>query len=567
MGWLDKAKNAASQAKEKVSSVDVAELSTKAKQISRNTYQKATKKTSQSYESAKQSITSIDATAMVDDVATTAKDLSLLGQETALGAYAQSKEKIDGIDWGEVTNIEYQKNNAAEYWRSSTDKLNQWARSTLEVDKDTMQMVSDLQGRLPVPAKTTDDIFTQCRNIAIQRATAAFFLTNTAANIDNDSAQKYENLSESYGEYNDRIGKNKLTAHESFAAMSNERSAAKNSFSTLENGYNKEAALYPHDSDIEHVIAKNEVYDSVLLRAGTKEDGLINAMNDEGNLVFTNSSVNRSKGAIPLAEFLEKSEPHPTKLGVRVVSINGELHEINEDDCNAALEKAQDAFTKHKTNAALEIGYTAAKTGATMAVQQVVGMIVVETIDIFMDEIRLFGKEFKLFDDKGAIQNVKELKERLHTRLDQRFKERQIWAKAKSLGIEAGVSGALSIIPQILISTITKLPAFTLGLIREGTLSCVRSARILASKDDNKLQSITIIMASTASAVVGLYVSRVISTGISAVPLLNRFNSQITAIISGLLVTAVPLVAIYIFDQNKAKLTFALNNKQPPITE
>ena len=83
----------------------------------------------------------------------------------------------------------------------------------------------------------------------------------------------------------------------------------------------------------------------------------------------------------------------------------------------------------------------------------------------------------------------------------------------------------------------------------------------MSSNDENKLQSISIIMASTASAVVGLYVDRVISTGLATVPLLSRFNSQITAILSGLVVTAVPLVAIYVFDQNKSKFTFASGNK------
>ena len=145
--------------------------------------------------------------------------------------------------------------------------------------------------------------------------------------------------------------------------------------------------------------------------------------------------------------------------------------------------------------------------------------------------------------------------------MSQRFEEKQIWSKATSLGIEAGVSGALSVIPQILISTLTRLPAFALGIIREGTLSCIRSTRILASDDQNKLQSISIIMASTASAVVGLYVSRVISAGITSVPLLNRFNNQITSVLSGLTVTAVPLIAIYVFDQNKKNLVFSLTNK------
>ena len=425
-----------------------------------------------------------------------------------------------------------------------------------------MDMVSDLQGRLPVPAQTMDDIFSQCRKVVIQRATAVFFLSGTAESIDQNSADKYQNLSESYKDYSDRIGGHNIRSHENFSKMQNLRAEARSTFGTLDDGYNSGTPLSSYDADIEHVISAKETYSSTLLKAGTKDQEMLDAINSEDNLIFTNSSVNRSKGAVSLSDFLEKSEPHPTKEGVRTISINGETHEISEADCEAALEKATESQNIHEAQAALEISLTAVKTGVTMAVQQVVGMIIVETIDIFMDEIQRFTKEFKFFDEKGLVGNIQELNERLSVRLSQRFEERQIWEKARSLGIEAGVSGALSVIPQILISELTQLPAFVLGMIREGTLSSVRSARILASNDPNKLQSISIIMASTASTVVGIYVSRVISTGISGVPLLNRFNHQITSVLSELTVTAVPLIAIYIFDQNKKKLVFALTNKQ-----
>ncbi|HHC7310621.1 TPA: hypothetical protein ACN30N_003510 [Vibrio campbellii] len=562
MRWLDKAKSAAVGAKDKVSNIDVSDITSKAKEYGKNAYDSAADKSTQTVQSVKQAASDFDSSAVAESVKTKASDISQIGQTAASDAYEQAKEKIDNIDWDELTDMDAQKANTIRYWETGTEKINQWARSTFEVDKDTFQMVSDLQGNLPVPAKTSEDIFEQCRNVAIQRAMASFFLNNTANSIDDYSQAKYENLSENYKEFGGRIGEHNLrNSHENFAAMQDTRNAAKDSFSPLEDGYNKDSTLYAQDSDIEHVIAAKDIYGSTLLKAGTTDKQLLDAINDSGNLVFTNSSVNRSKRDVPLSEFLEKSVPHPEKPGVRVMTIQGEQYELNEEDCNAALEQAQKVLKQHKSSAALEIGMTAVKTGATMAVQQVVGMIVVETIDIFMDEIKVFSKEFKLFDEKGMIQNVKELKERLTQRLNQRFEERQIWAKAKTLGIEAGVSGALSVIPQILISMVTKLPSFTLGLIREGTLSCVRCVRIMSSNDENKLQSISVIMASTASAVVGLYVGRVIGTGLATVPLLNRFNSQITAILSGLVVTAVPLVAIYVFDQNKSKFIFASGNK------
>ena len=80
------------------------------------------------------------------------------------------------------------------------------------------------------------------------------------------------------------------------------------------------------------------------------------------------------------------------------------------------------------------------------------------------------------------------------------------------------------------------------------------------SDDENKFASIKVVILGTASAVLGVYVANVISKAIQPVPMLNVFNSQVTAVLTSVVVTAVPLGAIYMFDQNKAKLTFALIN-------
>ena len=194
-------------------------------------------------------------------------------------------------------------------------------------------------------------------------------------------------------------------------------------------------------------------------------------------------------------------------------------------------------------------------------------LIIVETIDIFTDEIKSLAVNGQLINSDGWLQNTKDAINRIQNKLAERFEERQIWARAKSLGIESGVAGALSVIPQIIISMLVKIPAFILALIRESTLSVVRCVRVLISNDENKLNSIKIILAGAASAIVGLYLGRVIGTAIAGVPLLNRFNKQVTDILTGLLITAVPLAAIYTFERNKNKLNFAIGklgfNKEP----
>ena len=103
---------------------------------------------------------------------------------------------------------------------------------------------------------------------------------------------------------------------------------------------------------------------------------------------------------------------------------------------------------------------------------------------------------------------------------------------------------------------ILKTPSFVLALIRESTLSIIRCTRVLASKDENKLTNIQVILAGAASGIAALYIGRVISSAIAGVPLLNRFNRHITDVLSGMFITAIILSTIYIFEKNKAKLNF-----------
>ncbi|CAE6892757.1 hypothetical protein ACOMICROBIO_LKFPLAJE_00929 [Vibrio sp. B1FIG11] len=175
MGWLDKAKSAAAGAKEKVSNIDVSDIASKTKEHGKSAYDSAAEKSAQTVEGVKQAASNFDSTAAAESVKTKASDLSQKGQAAGSEAYEQAKKKIDNIDWEEIKNVDAQKANAIRYWETGTDKLSQWARSTFEVDKDTLQMVSDLQGNLPVPAKTSEVIFEQCRNVAIQRAMSSFF--------------------------------------------------------------------------------------------------------------------------------------------------------------------------------------------------------------------------------------------------------------------------------------------------------------------------------------------------------------------------------------------------------
>ena len=513
-------------------------------------------------------VQSVDVKATIDSAREVAISTAERTTELSRSAYAATMEgstkvyqamsaEVRSFDYEELRRVGYYQERFAQYKDISASKVSECFRATFEVDKSTMDMVNDVRSRLPVPPKTVDDIFEQCKKEAMRRAIVAFALGGAIADIDQRSETKYANLSESYKDNKDVVdyaGK----SHRNYAAMSDQREEV-GYLGTVENGYNTAAPLFGADADVEHIISRKDIYRDPLLRVGTTGEEMADIMNDPANLIFANGSLNSSKGEKDLIAYLAKNgRDDPSDPDCIIVTINSTGQEIpvNRQDAEAAYERASARRNEHRIAAAKEVSLTVAKTGATMAAQQVVGLIVVETIDIFVEEIRRFAVSGRVINESGWLQNTKDSTDRLHQRLAERFEERQIWDRARSLGIEAGVAGALSVIPQILISLIVRMPSFVLAIIRECTLSTVRCLRILASDDVDKFESIQVILAGAAAAIVGVYVGRVISGAIAGVPLLNQFNGQITNVLTGLMVTAVPLTAIYTFEQNKHKLSF-----------
>jgi hypothetical protein len=442
------------------------------------------------------------------------------------------------------------KASAGNFSKDSATKLKQYFCKTFEVDKSTFDMVQDIRNRLPTPAKSMDDIYDQCREEAIRRAIAAFMLGNI---LDEKSQAKYDKLTDDFSDYRKTRAKFMGDEHANYSGM--KPGVETENGTDFKNAYNPDEPLIYEQIKgtavtVDHVTSRKEIFADTLLKIGLTDKQLGDVVNDPRNLVYMHRSLNSQKGEMDAYDWLsQNSRPHPTDAGKLIVTIqrSNVEHVIDKKAVDEAYAESKQAIRDGQIQAVKEISSTVALTGATMAAQQVVGLIVVETIDVFMDEL----KRVKLISSDGMIEELKASKERISEALSKRFDERRIWERAKTLGIEAGVAGALSVIPQILISLILKMPAFVYAIIREGTLSVVRCVRVLSSNDPDKLASLQVIMLGTASAVAGVYVQRVISQGIAAVPLLNKFNTQVSGILSGLMITAIPLAAIYTFEQNK----------------
>lgn len=445
------------------------------------------------------------------------------------------------------------KESASTTARESISKVNQYFVSTFELDKSTFEVVRDIRGKLPTPANTIDEIFQQCRDEALRRAIAAFMLGDI---LDQKSQAKYDKLTDSYDVY-------RKTRQDSFGNYGHAKPDKDTPDGTVfRNDYNPDDPLVYERSrgtnvSVDHFTSRKEIFSSLLLKIGLTDEQLGEVVNNPGNLKFMHRSLNSQKNDMDVYEWLDKhSRPHPTEEGKLIVTVGKDKteHVIDKKAVDEMYAESKSVIRQGQIQAVKEIGATMAITGATMAAQQIVGLIVVETIDVFMDELR----RIKLVSNAGIIEEMKSSRDRISEALNKRFEERQIWSRAKSIGLEAGVSGALSVIPQILISLIVKIPSFAYAIIRESTLSVVRAVRVLSSDEPDKLSALQVILMGATSAVAGIYVQRVISQGIAGVPMLNQFNTQVSAVLSGLMITGIPLAAIYTFDQNKATLVLKL---------
>lgn len=487
---------------------------------------------------------------------TSTTSLLTKGKQKAIEIQGNAQTWASQLDTDALKTKDFYIERFKHYREYSLEKIASSFNSTFEIDKTTADMVNAIKDKQPMVPSSASDIFEQCKKEALQRAISAFALAPIVHGLDAHSEAKYDNLSLDYKTFKEQ---NNLHDHENFARKNNERYAARQNGATLEDGYHRDSPLIPFDADIEHIVPKKEIYGNFLLRVATTDGEIVGIMNDPSNLTFTNESVNRSKGSKDLLDYIETAgTPVLGDDALLALNISEQEYIVNKNDIQQAYGESKRTLAKRNLEAVGEVGMTVVGSGARIAVQQVVGLMVLETIDILVDEIKDMTLEGNFLSADSFKHSLIERKERIQTRLADRFEERQIMQRAKALGLESGVAGALSVIPQIIISLFTRMPAFILSMVREGTLSVVRCVRIFLDPSVDKYDSLKVVLTGTVAAVCGVYVANTISTAVKSIPLLNTFNKQVTEVLSAVFVTALSLSVVYFVDKNKTRLLFAI---------
>ena len=482
-------------------------------------------------------------------------------QEKASSTITEVKE----FDYTQLKSKEFYQESYSSAKTLSTKKVNQ----IFDLDKHIENIIEDLDKRLPARPKDINDIYDQCKKEALSRAISVFALAPLMSNIDSTRASYFNNLSDTYTDLNkgDDSLRYQISTHENYVSMQNIRSDARSNFSKLDNGYNHSEPLDPFESRgiaIDHIVSANEIYDDFFTKLGTTNEGILDVMNDTRNLTFVDNSLNSAKGSLDLMEYIgNNSTPHPVDPNKVLVTIKstGKQVEVDKRDVEEKYAQAKQAQMENRMAALKNIGVNVASSSAVMAAQQVVGLIVAETIDIFIDGLKEINFKDNLTKPKQFQLEITSKAALISERLKIRFEEKDLYNRAKAAGLEGSIAGAIAVIPQIIISLYLKMPALIFAIVRESTLSLVKGIRVLRSNNEEKYNHLKIIFLSTATAVASVYVANLISKAIMPVPLLNAFNSQVTQILATLVVTAIPLAAIYTYDSTGVKIKQLFANK------
>lgn len=327
-----------------------------------------------------------------------------------------------------------------------------------------------------------------------------------------DPLMKYKSLrnEENYKnreEYNSKS----YHKHENYIATNKENSKLKKE-GMLYDGYTGEKIEVNGKTNLDHIISAKEINDDrVRILAGLKGEDLANSPE---NLIITNESLNKSKSAYSMNEFLNKEK-------------NREEKRYSEESIKRMENLDKRARKAYKTK--LNIAYytssnfrndllkSSVNVGVRMGLRQAVGFLLTEVVFTVMDEFKKLKTE-KLDEIFAAISNgIKKGFE------NAKLKYKELLSKFKD-GAIAGIIGSLTTTLTNIFFTTSKN---IIRVIRQSWVSLVEALKIVLFNPDNlpfgeRMRAVAKILATTASVIVSIVVREVLTKiGIATIPVVG----------------------------------------------
>ncbi|MEK6789816.1 MAG: hypothetical protein AABY68_12785 [Pseudomonadota bacterium] len=268
-------------------------------------------------------------------------------------------------------------------------------------------------------------------------------------------------------------------------------------------------------------------------------------VNHDNNLALTNQSLNRSKKAQDLDEWMDGT------TGARPDTRNAEHFDVNSEQAKAIADKAkmhmEDTADKELLKKqAKELALTGGQQALQMGLRQSLGMLLAELVNSLFNELKQLIKN-GVEAGKSLIADVIARMKRVCQRVASRFKD------AMSAFFEGGISGFMSNLLTFLINNVVSTSKKFVRMIREGLLGLFKALKMLFFPPANMtrmeaLQAGLKLMTATVMTAAGILLEESLKGFIAAFPLLLPIADILSAVLIGIVTGILTALLAYQID-------------------
>jgi hypothetical protein len=286
---------------------------------------------------------------------------------------------------------------------------------------------------------------------------------------------------------------------------------------------------------LDHVVSAREIHD------GGESGGTAFHLNDErrhelavdpANLAFTNSSLNQSKAERELVDWMSARDRKTGGTKASRFGVDTERAEVVDPEARDLVARTVRAEAIERT--AREAMAAGARQAGNMALEQALGLLVVEFTDGCLDEAEDLWAERHV--SRSLPEWVAELAARLQ-RVAARVAAR--WEDSVSAFRSGALSGFLASLATTLANLFLSTGKRLVRIIREGIHSLMRAVRMLAFPPDDMTRvqaahAASKLFASALAVTLGIGVEEGVEKAIASIPVLAPFANVLSNIMMGI---------------------------------
>ena len=497
-----------------------------------------------------------------------------LEQKEKQQTHLQVVPKADLVS--EFLNSECNNRICDDFLRDSTTRYNFELNSNV-TDNDVNQLLKEIKGEYD--SERLNLLIEDCKTSVLDSIIKPFgiagiiFEDKIGGNVDtvhnaregtyatDENKKNYENR----GDYDSH----RYHGHENYKQKNREASECKEQ-GELKDAYRDKDFKRNDKSDLDHTISAKEIHDDPgRVLAGLDGEDLAN---EKSNLNVTDRSVNRSKKAKSVDEFIKHIEATREQRQEKIKELESKrdlsdkerkelnkLKKIEEIDVDKLKQKDDEARKEYekKVNQTYytsskfikNVGKTSLKEGMKMGVQQALGIMMREfTLAVFSEIEDIFSKRHEIIINNAFLNSLKGRLEKIAERVMSKWKD-----VVKAFG-EGAISGFFSNIITVIINLFFTTSKKITRIIREGFYSLLKALKMLffplqnMSRDEAAHEA-TKLIASGLVIIGGIAIEEVLEKALLSIPVIGMLSDIIAPVIMGIVTGLSMALITYLIDK------------------